>query len=123
VDVAKGFSNRNGPGHGSAAPHDRLLANPQTTAADLLCGPDIFVPLRANDGGGAASTPPATPMRPAIGRVGCPGAGRSCGCEIVCPKVRCMARTEELGFSPDEHGLAMISIADLIASAVVRAPR
>ncbi|MBV9594919.1 MAG: bifunctional 3,4-dihydroxy-2-butanone-4-phosphate synthase/GTP cyclohydrolase II [Actinobacteria bacterium] len=91
----------------------RLLADPATTAADLS-RPGHIVPLRAKDGGvlrrpghteAAVDLAVLAGLRPA-GTL----------CEIVSEKDPAgMARTEELRLFADEHGLAMISIADLIA--------
>jgi 3,4-dihydroxy 2-butanone 4-phosphate synthase/GTP cyclohydrolase II len=91
----------------------RLLAAPSTTSADLA-RPGHVVPLRAKDGGvlrrpghteAAVDLATLAGLRP-VGVL----------CEIVSEKDPSgMARAEELRVFADEHGLALISIADLIA--------
>jgi 3,4-dihydroxy 2-butanone 4-phosphate synthase/GTP cyclohydrolase II len=91
----------------------RLLADPTTNAADLS-RPGHIVPLRARDGGvlrRPGHTEAAVDLAVLAGL-------RPAGvlCEIVSEKDPSgMARGEELRAFADEHGLAMISIADLIA--------
>jgi 3,4-dihydroxy 2-butanone 4-phosphate synthase/GTP cyclohydrolase II len=91
----------------------RLLADPSATAADFT-RPGHLVPLRARQGGvlrRAGHTEAAVDL--------CTLAGlRPAGvlCEIVSEKdVEDMARLEELEVFAAEHGLSLISIADLIA--------
>jgi 3,4-dihydroxy 2-butanone 4-phosphate synthase/GTP cyclohydrolase II len=91
----------------------RLLADETTSSADLA-RPGHIVPLRAKDGGvlrrpghteAAVDLAVLAGMRP-VGVL----------CEIVSEKDPSgMARAEELRVFADEHGLALISIADLIA--------
>jgi 3,4-dihydroxy 2-butanone 4-phosphate synthase/GTP cyclohydrolase II len=91
----------------------RLLAADSTTAADLA-RPGHIVPLRAKDGGvlrrpGHTEAAVDLAMLAGLGPAGVL-------CEIVSEKDPSgMAGTEELRAFADEHGLAMISIADLIA--------
>ncbi len=91
----------------------RLLANADTTSADLS-RPGHVVPLRARDGGvlrRPGHTEAAVDLAALAGL-------RPAGvlCEIVSEKDPAgMAKAEELRVFADEHGLAMISIADLIA--------
>jgi len=91
----------------------RLLANPETTSADLA-RPGHIVPLRAKDGGvlrRPGHTEAAVDLAVLAGL-------RPAGvlCEIVSEKDPTgMARGEELRVFADEHDLVMVSIADLIA--------
>ena len=91
----------------------KLLADPNTTSADLA-RPGHIVPLRAKDGGvlrRPGHTEAAVDLATLAGL-------RPAGvlCEIVSEKDPSgMARAEELRAFADEHGLVMISIADLIA--------
>jgi 3,4-dihydroxy 2-butanone 4-phosphate synthase/GTP cyclohydrolase II len=91
----------------------RLLADAATSSADLS-RPGHIVPLRAKDGG-VLRRPGHTEAAVDLARL----AGlRPAGvlCEIVSEKDPSgMARAEELRAFADEHGLTMISIADLIA--------
>src|SRR5881409_1926985 len=91
----------------------RLLADAHTTSADLA-RPGHVVPLRAKDGGvlrRPGHTEAAVDLAVLAGL-------RPAGvlCEIVSEKDPSgMARAEELRVFADEHDLALISIADLIA--------
>src|SRR3954452_6946197 len=91
----------------------RLLANPETTPADLT-RPGHIVPLRAKDGGvlrRPGHTEAAVDLAVLAGL-------RPSGtlCEVVSEKdPHGMARGEELRVFADEHDLCLISIADLIA--------
>jgi 3,4-dihydroxy 2-butanone 4-phosphate synthase/GTP cyclohydrolase II len=91
----------------------RLLADAATSSADLS-RPGHIVPLRAKDGG-VLRRPGHTEAAVDLAKL----AGlRPAGvlCEIVSEKDPAgMARAEELRAFADEHGLTMISIADLIA--------
>ncbi|MGI8664592.1 MAG: bifunctional 3,4-dihydroxy-2-butanone-4-phosphate synthase/GTP cyclohydrolase II [Jatrophihabitans sp.] len=91
----------------------RLLADPATTSAELT-RPGHIVPLRAKDGG-VLRRPGHTEAAVDLAQL----AGlRSAGvlCEVVSEKDPSgMARVDELRAFADEHGLALISIADLIA--------
>ncbi len=91
----------------------RLLANPTTTAADLA-RPGHIVPLRAKDGG-VLRRPGHTEAAVDLARLaGLQAAGVLC--ELVSEKDPSgMARADELRVFADEHDLALISIADLIA--------
>jgi 3,4-dihydroxy 2-butanone 4-phosphate synthase/GTP cyclohydrolase II len=91
----------------------RLLADPRTTSADLS-RPGHIVPLRAKDGG-VLRRPGHTEAAVDLAVLaGLSPAGVLC--EIVSEKDPSgMARGEELRVFADEHGLSMISIADLIA--------
>jgi 3,4-dihydroxy 2-butanone 4-phosphate synthase / GTP cyclohydrolase II len=91
----------------------RLLADPRTNAADLA-RPGHIVPLRARDGG-VLRRPGHTEAAVDLAVLaGLEPAGVLC--EIVSEKDPSgMARGEELRVFADEHGLALISIADLIA--------
>ena len=91
----------------------RLLADPKTNAADLA-RPGHIVPLRARDGG-VLRRPGHTEAAVDLAVLaGLEPAGVLC--EIVSEKDPSgMARGEELRVFADEHGLALISIADLIA--------
>jgi 3,4-dihydroxy 2-butanone 4-phosphate synthase/GTP cyclohydrolase II len=90
-----------------------LLAAPGTTAADLA-RPGHIVPLRAKDGGvlrRPGHTEAAVDLATLAGL-------RPAGvlCEVVSEKDPSgMARAEELRVFADEHDLALVSIADLIA--------
>src|SRR5881398_570471 len=91
----------------------RLLADPDSTAADFS-RPGHVVPLRAKDGGvlrRPGHTEAAVDLAVLAGL-------RPAGvlCEMVSEKDPIgMARTDELRVFADEHDLALISIADLIA--------
>jgi 3,4-dihydroxy 2-butanone 4-phosphate synthase / GTP cyclohydrolase II len=91
----------------------RLLANPQATAADFS-RPGHVVPLRAKDGG-VLRRPGHTEAAVDLAVLaGLSPAGVLC--EVVSEKDPAgMARSEELRVFADEHDLALISIADLIA--------
>jgi 3,4-dihydroxy 2-butanone 4-phosphate synthase/GTP cyclohydrolase II len=91
----------------------RMLADPNTSSADLA-RPGHIVPLRARDGG-VLRRPGHTEAAVDLAVLaGLNPAGTLC--EIVSEKDPAgMARAEELRLFADEHGLAMISIADLIA--------
>jgi 3,4-dihydroxy 2-butanone 4-phosphate synthase/GTP cyclohydrolase II len=90
-----------------------LLSHPDSTAADFS-RPGHVVPLRAKDGGvlrRPGHTEAAVDLAVLAGL-------RPAGvlCEIVSEKDPAgMARAEELRTFADEHGLALISIADLIS--------
>ena len=111
VDAREGVST--GISAGDRARTIRLLADPAATAADLS-RPGHVVPLRAKEGG-VLHRPGHTEAAVDLARLaGLQPAGVLC--EIVCEKDPAgMARTEELRVFADEHDLAMISIADLIA--------
>ncbi|MBY8859623.1 bifunctional 3,4-dihydroxy-2-butanone-4-phosphate synthase/GTP cyclohydrolase II [Nocardia sp. CA2R105] len=91
----------------------RLLADPSATA-DQFNRPGHVVPLRAKEGG-VLRRPGHTEAAVDLARL----AGLSPSgviCEIVSQKNEGdMARTEELRVFADEHELALISIADMIA--------
>jgi 3,4-dihydroxy 2-butanone 4-phosphate synthase/GTP cyclohydrolase II len=91
----------------------RLLADPATTSADLS-RPGHIVPLRARDGG-VLRRPGHTEAAVDLARLaGLAPAGVLC--EVVSEKDPSgMARADELRTFADEHGLALISISDLIA--------
>ncbi len=91
----------------------RLLADPATTAADLS-RPGHTNPLRAKDGG-VLRRPGHTEAAVDLTRLaGLQPAGVLC--EIVSEKDPSgMARVDELRVFADTHGLAIITIADLIA--------
>jgi 3,4-dihydroxy 2-butanone 4-phosphate synthase/GTP cyclohydrolase II len=91
----------------------RLLAEPDTSATDLS-RPGHVVPLRARDGG-VLRRPGHTEAAADLARLaGLHASGALC--EIVSERDPSgMALSEELRDFADEHGLAMISIADLIA--------
>jgi 3,4-dihydroxy 2-butanone 4-phosphate synthase / GTP cyclohydrolase II len=91
----------------------RMLADPETNASDLA-RPGHIVPLRARDGG-VLRRPGHTEAAVDLAVLaGLHPAGALC--EIVSEKDPSgMARAEELRIFADEHDLAMISIADLIA--------
>ncbi|MEP6597837.1 MAG: bifunctional 3,4-dihydroxy-2-butanone-4-phosphate synthase/GTP cyclohydrolase II [Actinomycetota bacterium] len=90
-----------------------LLADPGTGPADLA-RPGHIVPLRAKDGGvlrRPGHTEAAVDLAVLAGL-----APAGALCEVVSEKDPAgMARAEELRVFADEHGLALISIADLIA--------
>jgi 3,4-dihydroxy 2-butanone 4-phosphate synthase/GTP cyclohydrolase II len=91
----------------------RLLADPSTSSADLA-RPGHIVPLRAKDGGvlrRPGHTEAAVDLATLAGL-----APAGVLCEIVSEKDPSgMARADELRVFADEHGLTLISIADLIA--------
>ncbi len=91
----------------------RTLADPATTSADLA-RPGHVVPLRAKDGG-VLRRPGHTEAAVDLAQMaGLGPAGVLC--EIVSEKDPAgMALSDELRVFADEHDLAMISIADLIA--------
>jgi len=91
----------------------RLLADPRTSSADLA-RPGHIVPLRARDGG-VLRRPGHTEAAVDLATLaGLSSAGVLC--EVVSEKDPAgMARQDELRVFADEHGLCMISIADLIA--------
>jgi 3,4-dihydroxy 2-butanone 4-phosphate synthase / GTP cyclohydrolase II len=91
----------------------RLLADPRTTSADLS-RPGHVVPLRARDGG-VLRRPGHTEAAVDLARLaGLQPAGVLS--EIVSEKDPSgMARADELRIFADEHGLALVTIADLIA--------
>ena len=91
----------------------RLLSDPASNAADFS-RPGHVVPLRAKDGG-VLRRPGHTEAAVDLAMLaGLHPAGVLC--EIVSEKDPAgMARGEELRVFADEHGLALISIADLIA--------
>ncbi|MBT0568027.1 bifunctional 3,4-dihydroxy-2-butanone-4-phosphate synthase/GTP cyclohydrolase II [Williamsia sp. CHRR-6] len=91
----------------------RLLASPDTGANDFT-RPGHVVPLRAREGG-VLRRPGHTEAAVDLARLaGLGPAGVLC--EIVSQKDEgAMAHTEELRAWADEHGLALISIADLVA--------
>ncbi|MEO9328542.1 bifunctional 3,4-dihydroxy-2-butanone-4-phosphate synthase/GTP cyclohydrolase II [Gordonia aurantiaca] len=91
----------------------RLLADPNATAGDFT-RPGHVVPLRAKEGG-VLRRPGHTEAAVDLARLAdLQPAGVIC--EIVSQKdVGSMARTDELRVFADEHDLALISIADLIA--------
>jgi 3,4-dihydroxy 2-butanone 4-phosphate synthase / GTP cyclohydrolase II len=111
VDAREGVTT--GISAGDRARTIRLLADPEATAADLS-RPGHVVPLRAKEGG-VLRRPGHTEAAVDLARLaGLQPAGVLC--EIVSEKDPAgMARTEELRVFADEHDLAMISIADLIA--------
>src|SRR6201986_3853642 len=90
----------------------RLLADAESTAADFS-RPGHVVPLRAKDGG-VLRRPGHTEAAVDLAELaGLQPAGAVC--EIVSQKDEgAMAQTDELRIFADEHGLALISIADLI---------
>src|ERR1700742_402795 len=90
----------------------RLLADPEANAADFS-RPGHVVPLRAKDGG-VLRRPGHTEAAVDLAKLaGLQPAGAIC--EIVSQKDEgAMAQTDELRVFADEHGLALISIADLI---------
>src|SRR6201998_411548 len=90
----------------------RLLAGPGSVADDFT-RPGHVVPLRAKEGG-VLRRPGHTEAAVDLARMaGLSPAGAIC--EIVSQKDEgAMAQTDELRVFADEHGLALISIADLI---------
>ena len=90
----------------------RLLADP-ASAADDFTRPGHVVPLRAKEGG-VLRRPGHTEAAVDLAKLaGLQPAGAIC--EIVSQKDEgAMAQTDELRVFADEHGLALISIADLI---------
>ncbi|HEU0192025.1 MAG TPA: bifunctional 3,4-dihydroxy-2-butanone-4-phosphate synthase/GTP cyclohydrolase II [Mycobacterium sp.] len=90
----------------------RLLADPGSVADDFT-RPGHVVPLRAKDGG-VLRRPGHTEAAVDLARMaGLQPAGAIC--EIVSQKDEgAMAQTDELRTFADEHGLALISIADMI---------
>jgi len=111
VDAREGIST--GISASDRAHTIRLLADPATTSADLS-RPGHIVPLRARDGG-VLRRPGHTEAAVDLARLaGLAPAGVLC--EVVSEKDPSgMARADELRTFADEHGLALISIADLIA--------
>jgi 3,4-dihydroxy 2-butanone 4-phosphate synthase/GTP cyclohydrolase II len=111
VDAREGIST--GISASDRAHTIRLLADPATTSADLS-RPGHIVPLRARDGG-VLRRPGHTEAAVDLARLaGLASAGVLC--EVVSEKDPSgMARADELRTFADEHGLALISIADLIA--------
>ena len=111
VDAREGVST--GISAGDRAHTIRLLADPAATAVDFT-RPGHVVPLRAKDGG-VLRRPGHTEAAVDLARLaGLQPAGVLC--EIVSEKDPAgMARAEELRVFADEHDLALISIADLIA--------
>jgi 3,4-dihydroxy 2-butanone 4-phosphate synthase / GTP cyclohydrolase II len=111
VDAREGIST--GISASDRAHTIRLLADPATTSADLS-RPGHVVPLRARDGG-VLRRPGHTEAAVDLARLaGLASAGVLC--EVVSEKDPSgMARADELRTFADEHGLALISIADLIA--------
>ena len=91
----------------------RMLADPDSVADDFT-RPGHVVPLRAKDGG-VRRRPGHTDAAVDLARLaGLQPAGAIC--EIVSQKDEgAMAQTDELRVFADEHDLALISIADLIA--------
>ncbi|MGU3294514.1 bifunctional 3,4-dihydroxy-2-butanone-4-phosphate synthase/GTP cyclohydrolase II [Williamsia sp. M5A3_1d] len=91
----------------------RLLARPESTAGDFT-RPGHVVPLRAKEGG-VLRRPGHTEAAVDLARMaGLTPAGVIC--EIVSQKDEGhMAQTDELRTFADEHGLALISIADMIS--------
>ncbi|MCV7077462.1 3,4-dihydroxy-2-butanone-4-phosphate synthase, partial [Mycobacterium szulgai] len=108
---------RNGVGTGISASDRattmRLLADPASVSEDFS-RPGHVVPLRAKDGG-VLRRPGHTEAAVDLARMaGLQPAGAIC--EIVSQKDEgSMAQTDELRVFADEHGLAMITIADLIS--------
>ncbi len=111
VDAREGIST--GISAADRARTMRLLADPASTAADFT-RPGHVVPLRAREGG-VLRRPGHTEAAVDLARLaGLHPAGVLC--EIVSQKnVGDMARTEELEGFAAEHGLVMLTIADLIA--------
>jgi 3,4-dihydroxy 2-butanone 4-phosphate synthase/GTP cyclohydrolase II len=107
---------KNGVGTGISASDRattmRLLADPTSIAEDFT-RPGHVVPLRAKDGG-VLRRPGHTEAAVDLAMLaGLQPAGAIC--EIVSQKDEgAMAQTDELRVFADEHGLALISIADLI---------
>lgn len=91
----------------------RLLADPESTAGHFT-RPGHVVPLRAKEGG-VLRRPGHTEAAVDLARMA-DLAPAGVICEIVSQKDEgAMAQTPELRVFADEHGLALISIADLIA--------
>ncbi|HEY3737486.1 MAG TPA: bifunctional 3,4-dihydroxy-2-butanone-4-phosphate synthase/GTP cyclohydrolase II [Jatrophihabitans sp.] len=91
----------------------RTLANPATTSAELA-RPGHVVPLRAKDGGVLRRPGHTEAAVDLASLAGLSPAGVLC--EIVSEKDPAgMALSDELRVFADEHGFALISIADLIA--------
>ncbi|WP_423278779.1 3,4-dihydroxy-2-butanone-4-phosphate synthase, partial [Escherichia coli] len=91
----------------------RLLADPESTAADFS-RPGHVVPLRARDGGVLVRPGHTEAAVDLAVLAGLKPAGVLC--EIVSEKDPLgWARTDELRVFADDHDLALISIADLIA--------
>ncbi|WP_227981812.1 bifunctional 3,4-dihydroxy-2-butanone-4-phosphate synthase/GTP cyclohydrolase II [Nocardia spumae] len=111
VDAREGIST--GISAADRATTMRLLADPAARADDFT-RPGHVVPLRAKDGG-VLRRPGHTEAAVDLARMaGLGPAGVIC--EIVSQKNEGdMARTEELRVFADEHELALISIADMIA--------
>ncbi|MBF6275047.1 bifunctional 3,4-dihydroxy-2-butanone 4-phosphate synthase/GTP cyclohydrolase II [Nocardia sp. 852002-20019_SCH5090214] len=111
VDAREGIST--GISAADRATTMRLLADP-ASRADEFTRPGHVVPLRAKDGG-VLRRPGHTEAAVDLARMaGLSPAGVIC--EIVSQKNEGdMARTEELRIFADEHELALISIADMIA--------
>ena len=110
VDAKKGVGT--GISASDRATTMRLLADPASVADDFS-KPGHVVPLRAKDGG-VLRRPGHTEAAVDLARMaGLQPAGAIC--EIVSQKDEgAMAQTDELRVFADEHGLAMITIADLI---------
>ncbi|MFI7193931.1 bifunctional 3,4-dihydroxy-2-butanone-4-phosphate synthase/GTP cyclohydrolase II [Nocardia nova] len=111
VDAREGIST--GISAADRATTMRLLADP-ASRADEFTRPGHVVPLRAKEGG-VLRRPGHTEAAVDLARMaGLSPAGVIC--EIVSQKNEGdMARTEELRIFADEHELALISIADMIA--------
>ena len=91
----------------------RLLADPASTAADFT-RPGHLVPLRAKEGGVLRRTGHTEAAVDLARLAGLRPAGVLC--EIVSQKdTGDMARLDELQVFADEHGLTLITIADLVA--------
>ena len=111
VDAREGIST--GISASDRAHTIRLLADPATTSADLS-RPGHIVPLRARDGGVLRRPGHTEAAVDLAWLAGLAPAGVLC--EVVSEKDPSgMARADELRTFADEHGLALISIADLIA--------
>ena len=110
VDARKGVGT--GISASDRATTMRLLADP-TAVADDFTRPGHVVPLRAKDGG-VLRRPGHTEAAVDLARMaGLQPAGAIC--EIVSQKDEgSMAQTDELRVFADEHGLALITIADII---------
>ncbi|MFF0612792.1 bifunctional 3,4-dihydroxy-2-butanone-4-phosphate synthase/GTP cyclohydrolase II [Nocardia tengchongensis] len=111
VDAREGIST--GISAADRATTMRVLADPAAKSGDLT-RPGHVVPLRAKDGG-VLRRPGHTEAAVDLARMaGLSPAGVIC--EIVSQKNEGdMARTDELRVFADEHDLALISIADMIA--------
>ena len=91
----------------------RLLASPETTPVDFT-RPGHVVPLRAREGGVLRRTGHTEAAVDLARMAGLRPAGVLC--EVVSQKdTGDMARLDELRVFADEHGLCLISIADLVA--------